>query len=39
MLPMVPTITTIQKFQGWPVMGSSWLGSETRKPANGTISS
>ena len=39
MFPIVPTITTIQKLQGWPVMGSIWLGSETRKPAKGRISS
>ena len=30
---MVATTTTIQKFQGCPVMGSSLLGSDTRKPA------
>ena len=39
MLPIVATITTIQKFQGACVMGSSWLGSETMNPANGRISS
>ena len=32
---MVATTTTIQKFQGCPVSGSSWLGSETRNPAYG----
>ena len=36
---MVATITAIQKFQGWPVIGSIDLGSEMRKPANGRISS
>ena len=36
---MVATIATIQKFQGCPVSGSIWLGSETRKPAYGRISS
>ena len=36
---MVATMTTIQKFQGWPVSGSIWLGSDTRKPAYGRISS
>jgi len=37
--PIVATTTTIQKLQGPPVIGSSWAGSETRKPANGRISS
>ena len=37
--PMVATTTTIQKFHGWPVSGSIWLGSETRNPAYGRISS
>ena len=37
--PMVAAMTTIQKFQGWPVSGSIWLGSDTRKPAYGRISS
>ena len=36
---MVAAITTSQKFQGWPVSGSIWLGSETRNPAYGRISS
>ena len=39
MFPIVATTTTIQKFQGPPVSGSIWLGSDTRKPANGRISS
>ncbi len=39
MLPSVATITTIQKFQGAFVIGSTWPGSETMKPANGRISS
>ena len=39
MFPIVATMTTIQKFQGWPVSGSIWLGSETRNPAYGRISS
>ena len=39
MFPIVATITTIQKFQGRPVSGSSWLGSDTRNPAYGRISS
>ena len=39
MLPIVAKTTTSQKFQGWPVNGSSWVGSETRKPAYGRISS
>ena len=38
-LPRVATITTIQKSHGPCVSGSSWLGSETRKPAYGRISS
>ena len=37
--PIVAKITTSQKFHGWPVSGSIWLGSETRKPAYGRISS
>src|SRR6476659_3623285 len=37
--PMVATTTTIQKFHGCPVIGSIWLGSDTRKPAYGRISS
>ena len=37
--PMVATTTTIQKFQGWPVSGSIWVGSDTRNPAYGRISS
>ena len=36
---MVATITAIQKFHGWPVIGSIDLGSEMRNPANGRISS
>ena len=39
MFPMVATTTTIQKFQGCPVIGSIWLVSDTRKPAYGRISS
>ncbi len=39
MLPSVPTITTIQKFQAEPVIGSTAVGSETRNPANGRMSS
>ena len=39
MLPIVATITAIQKFHGWPVIGSIAVGSETRNPANGRISS
>ena len=39
MFPIVATMATIQKFQGCPVSGSSWLVSETRKPAYGRISS
>ena len=39
MFPIVATTTTIQKFQAPPVSGSIWLGSDTRKPANGRISS
>ena len=38
-LPMVATTTTIQKFQGCPVSGSIWVGSETMNPPNGRISS
>ena len=39
MFPIVATTTTIQKFHGWPVIGSSWVGSDTRNPAYGRISS
>ncbi len=39
MFPIVATMTAIQKFQGCPVSGSIAVGSETRKPANGRISS
>ena len=39
MLPSVATMTTIQKSQCAWVIGSSWLGSETRKPAYGSTSS
>ncbi len=39
MFPIVATTTTIQKFHGWPVIGSSWLVSDTRKPAYGRMSS
>ena len=39
MLPIVATTTVIQKLHGWPVIGSIWLGSETRNPAYGRISS
>src|SRR5512135_986497 len=38
-LPSVATMTTIQKLHGWPVRGSILVGSETRNPANGRISS
>ncbi len=37
--PIVATTTAIQKFHGWPVIGSIAVGSETRNPANGRISS
>ena len=39
MFPIVAKTTTIQKFHGEPVSGSIWLGSETRNPAYGRISS
>ena len=39
MLPIVATTTTIQNVQGCLVSGSSCVGSETRKPAYGRISS
>ena len=39
MFPSVATTTTTQKFQGWPVRGSTWLRSETMNPANGRMSS
>ena len=37
--PIVPTTTTIQKFQGVPDNRSTCVGSETRNPAYGRISS
>ena len=37
--PMVATMTTIQKFHGDPVIGSTAAGFDTRNPANGRISS
>ena len=36
---MVAAMATIQKFHGCPVIGSIWVGSDTRKPAYGRISS
>ena len=38
-LPRVATTTTIQKFHGWLVKRSIWVGSDTRKPAKGRMSS
>src|SRR3954452_19263050 len=37
--PIVATTTVIQKLHGWPVSGSIWVGSDTRNPAYGRISS
>ena len=37
--PIVATTTTIQKLHGPCVSGSIFVGSDTRKPANGRISS
>jgi hypothetical protein len=38
-LPTVANTTTSQKFHGAPVSGSIWVGSDTRNPAYGRISS
>ena len=38
-MPIVAMITTIQKFHGCPVSGSSLLASETMNPPSGRMSS
>src|SRR4051794_17917130 len=38
-LPSVAAMTASQKFHGLLVIGSTFVGSDTRKPANGRISS